>query len=133
MKIKVTKRAAVCLILTAACYAAAETPVYTGGIALEKTAALSKQSLPLPDGNPQPLLALAARHGTAKGHFSGKAAEAVGKQFGKAVPIYVEAVKIGKVKEQPRCDQIRLTYKTDRQFAASAPEKQIDVAVCPKR
>lgn len=111
----------------------AESPVYTGGISLERTAALVKQSIPLTDGNPQPLLALAARHGSARGHFSGKAAAAVRQQFGRDIPLYIEAVKVGKVKGQPKCDRIRLTYKTDKQFAAIAPEKQIDVAVCPKR
>ena len=31
--------------------------VFTGGIALEKTAQLAKQSIPLNDGNPEPVLA----------------------------------------------------------------------------
>ncbi|HGM0772835.1 TPA: hypothetical protein ACKJ12_000572 [Neisseria gonorrhoeae] len=40
---------------------------YTGGIALEKTEALARTSIPLPDGKPDALLALAMRHGSAKG------------------------------------------------------------------
>lgn len=120
-------------LLLAVFPAMAETPVYTGGIALEKTANLAKQSIPLPDGNPKPLLALAARHGAAQGHFSGKAAELIKKQFGKPVPIHIEAKKVGRVKDQPKCDQIRLTYKTTPQFASIAPEQIVNVAVCPNR
>lgn len=65
------------LWLLAASAATAAADTFTGGISLDKTVKLAQQPIALPDGNPQPILALAARHGQAKGYFSGKAAEAV--------------------------------------------------------
>ncbi|EMU0852519.1 hypothetical protein V3M32_002149, partial [Neisseria gonorrhoeae] len=67
---------------------------YTGGIALEKTEALARTSIPLPDGKPDALLALAMRHGSAKGYFSGRAAAAVKQKFRQDIPIFVEAVRM---------------------------------------
>lgn len=121
------------LIVSLMPLAATASEVFTGGVALEKTAQLAKQSIPLNDGNPEPVLALAARHGKALGHFSGKAAEAVRKTYGKPIPIYVIAEKTGAVSGQPGCSKIQLTYKTSPEYASSSPEQKIDVAVCPKR
>lgn len=134
MKNRRTKEtgAALCVLLFAALPVSAS-DIYTGGIALEKTAKLAQESVPLPDGNPQPVLALAMRHGQAKGHFSGKAAEAVRQQYGRDIPISVTAERKEAVSGKPGCRKIRLTYKSGGAFAGRYPDKSIDVEVCPNK
>lgn len=106
---------------------------FTGGIALEKTASLVKQSIPLPTGNPEPLLALAMRHGQAQGHFSDKAAEAVAMRFGKPIPILVAAKRLERMKDSPHCHKVSLTFSTTPEFSSSAPTQVIETKVCAKR
>lgn len=107
--------------------------VYTGGIALDKTAQLAQQSTPLPDGNPQTVLALAMRHGRAKGHFSGKAADAIKQKYGKNIPIFVEAVRQEVIRGKPRCHRVQLIFKTLPEFEKLAPAQNVDIEVCPNQ
>lgn len=104
--------------------------VFTGGIPLSETENLAKTSLPINDGNPQALLALAARHGYAKGHFAGPAAEVMRKKFGRSVPVNIEAKRIGQVSGQPDCSHIRLTYKTGAN-GKDVSQETMDMSVCP--
>ena len=103
-----------------------------GSISLDKTAGLAAAGIPLPDGKPQPLLALAMRHGTAKGYFSGAAAQAIKTKFGQEVPIFVTATKLEPIKNKPGCNKVQLTFKASEKFAASYPEQSLLIAVCPQ-
>ena len=64
-KLKLTTLVAVCMSMVVGPLHAAET--FNGGISLDKTEKLVKSSIPLPDGKPDVLLALAMRHGLARG------------------------------------------------------------------
>lgn len=130
-KLKLTTLVAVCMSMVVGPLHAAET--FNGGISLDKTEKLVKSSIPLPDGKPDVLLALAMRHGSARGHFSGKAAAAVHKQFKKEVPIYIEAVRQEALKNKPGCNKVRLTFKTTPQYESLAPTQSIDMEVCPNK
>lgn len=107
--------------------------IYTGAISLDKTVKLAQQSIPLPDANPQPVLALAMRHGQAKGHFSGKAAELIKQKYGKSIPILVEAVRKEAIKGKPGCNRVQLTFKTTPEFEQTAPKQSVDIEVCPNK
>ncbi|EMT2699976.1 hypothetical protein OMC81_001554, partial [Neisseria gonorrhoeae] len=96
---------------------------YTGGIALEKTEALARTSIPLPDGKPDALLALAMRHGSAKGYFSGRAAAAVKQKFRQDIPIFVEAVRMEEIKNKPGCNRVRLTFHTSPALSQTFPSE----------
>lgn len=128
---KAIKRLTVYLLCLAAMPALAE--VYTGGIALSQTEAAAKQSVPVTDGNPQTVIALAMRHGKARGHFAGKAEEAMKKQFGKPIPIYIEAERMEKIPGKTGCHRVRVTYKTSPELAAQAPSEAMDIEACPNR
>lgn len=123
------------ILLTSLCshFAWANDGVFTGGIALDKTALLAKQSIALPTGNPEPILALAMRHGKAQGHFSGQAAQAIKQRYGKAIPIYVSAERLERIKEQPDCHKVKLVFSTSQEFEHTAPPQTIETAVCIKR
>lgn len=121
------------LLWTACCMASVSAAPYTGGIALDKTAQLAKETIAVPNGNPQQLIALAARHGHAKGRFTGQAAEAVAKRFGKPIPIYIEATDIGEVVGQAGCRHIKLRYYTSASYQAKYADRYVEVAACPNR
>lgn len=111
----------------------ASSTIFNAGIPLEKTAHLSETLIPLPDANPQILLAIAARHGKAKGQFTEQAALAMKQQFGKEIPIFIQATRIGKIPEQKDCVQVRLTFSTSPEYSSTYPAESIDMAVCPNR
>lgn len=114
-------------------FVSAESGIFTGGISLEKTAFLAKQSIALPDGNPEPILALAMRHGKAQGYFSDKAAAAIKQRYGKAIPIFVSAERLERMKGQPECHKVKLVFSTSSEFVNIAPAQTIETAVCAKR
>lgn len=104
-------------------------PVYAREI---DTPALSKQVIPLDNGDPRPLIALAAKYGSAKGQISGKAAEIIKKRTGSDAPVFVEAIKVGVVPDQPGCAKIKITYSTSKEYAAEfSQQPQLEVAACP--
>ena len=106
---------------------------YTGGIPLSNTAEATKHSLALTKGDPRPVVALAMRHGKARGHFAGQAAAFIKQKTGVAAPIFVEATKKGAVKGQPQCNEVELRFFTSPAFASTYPEQVSTMAVCPKR
>lgn len=98
--------------------------------------ALSKQVIPLDDGDPRPVMALAAIHGSARGQITGKAADVIKQRSGSAAPVFVDAKRIGAVPDQPGCSKVRLTYSTSKEFAAQfakQPIPTLDIAVCPNK
>ena len=98
---------------------------YTGGIALEKTEALARTSIPLPDGKPDALLALAMRHGSA--------AAAIKQKFRQDIPIFVEAVRMEEIKNKPGCNRVRLTFHTSPALSQTFPSEIMDIEACPNR
>lgn len=132
LKTTMTSKALAAMLLTTAATAFAAQP-YTGGIALDKTEKLAQTSIPLPNGRPDAVLALAMRHGRAKGHFSGRAAAAIKQQYGKEIPIHIEAVKKEAVKGKAGCNKVTLTFKTTPEFERMAPTQSVDIEVCPNR
>lgn len=106
---------------------------YTGGIPLSNTSEAAKHSLALTKGDPRPVVALAMRHGKARGHFAGQAAAFIKQKTGVAAPIYVEATKKGPVKGQPQCNEVELRFFTSPAFASTYPEQVSTMAVCPNR
>ena len=125
------------IILTAllACTAigAVSAETFNGGIPLKETEALAKQIIPLPKGDPKPLLALAMRHGEAHGQFTGKAAAAMKKKFGRDIPIFIDAVKTVTPKGKSDCGVVRLTFRSDDKNAAAVPPESVAIEVCPNR
>ena len=107
--------------------------VFTGGISLKQTESLSKQIIPLPRGNLEPLLALAMRHGEAHGQFTGAIAEVITEQFGQDIPIYVDAKKGAPIKDQPGCNQVDLTFRPGGAFNSQYQPEKIPVVVCPNK
>ncbi len=100
------------------------------------TLALSKQLIPLDDGDPRPVMALAAIHGSARGQITGKAADVIKQRSGSAAPVFVDAKKVGNVPGQPGCSKVRLSYSTSKEFAAQfakQPIPTLDIAVCPNK
>ncbi len=106
---------------------------YTGGIPLSSTLDASKHSLALTKGDPRPVVALAMRHGKARGHFAGQAAAFIKQKTGIDAPIYVEATKKGPVKGQPQCNEVELKFFTSPAYASTYPEQISTMAVCPNR
>ena len=130
---KIYSEVLIAFLATAAVVPLSAASPYNGGIALDKTEKLAKESIPLPDGKTDVLLALAMRHGSAKGHFSGKAAQAIRQQYKKNIPIFIEAVRYESLKNKPDCNRVRLTFKSTPQFENIAPSQSVDIEVCPKR
>ena len=98
------------------------------------TLALSKQIIPLNDGDPRPVMALAVKHGTAKGQITGKAAEIMKQRSGSDAPVFIEATKVGAVINQPGCSKVRLTYSTSKKYAATfSQQPSMEIAVCPNK
>ncbi|EPH9125458.1 hypothetical protein V3L65_002179, partial [Neisseria gonorrhoeae] len=89
--------------------------------------------IPLPDGKPDALLALAMRHGSAKGYFSGRAAAAVKQKFRQDIPIFVEAVRMEEIKNKPGCNRVRLTFHTSPALSQTFPSEIMDIGACPNR
>lgn len=107
--------------------------VFDGGIPLNKTEYMTEKEINLPDANPKPVLALAMRHGHAKGRFTGEAEAMMTQKYGKKVPIYVEAKKIGSVKGQPECGEIQMTFRTTKLLESEYPSQTVMMSVCPNK
>lgn len=88
--------------------------------------------IPLPKGDPRPLLALAAKYGQARGEITGEAAELIKKKTGSNAKIMITAQRIGDVPAQPGCKKVRLTYSsTAESTTQSGKTSSIDTSVCP--
>ena len=94
--------------------------------------AMSKRVIPLPKGDPRPLLALAARYGQARGEITGQAADVIREKTGSDAKVTITARRLGDIPDQPGCKKVRLTYTSS--VAKPAQSKQppsIDTSVCP--
>ncbi|WP_434778544.1 hypothetical protein [Neisseria sp. Ec49-e6-T10] len=97
------------------------------------TLSLSKQVIPLDKGDPRPLMAIAAIHGKARGQITGEAAKIIKERTKSAAPIFIEAVKLSDIEDQPGCAKVKLTYTTSKEYSAQFPAQSMDVAVCPNK
>lgn len=86
------------------------------------------QVIPLPKGDPRPLLALAAKYGQASGQITGEAAKLIAEKTGSNAKIMITAQRIGDVPNQPGCKKVRLTYTSTSQPGKTP---SIDTSVCP--
>ena len=89
---KIYSEVLIAFLATAAVVPLSAASPYNGGIALDKTVKLAKESIPLSDGKPDVLLALAMRHGSANGNFCGMAAHAIVQPNTKKFQIFMAAV-----------------------------------------
>ena len=84
--------------------------------------------IPLPKGDPRPLLALAAKYGQARGEITGEAAELIKKKTNSSAKVMINAHRIGDIPKQPGCKKVRLTYTSTSQPGKTP---SFDTSVCP--
>ena len=92
-----------------------------------KLSKLPEVIIPIPDGDIRPILAVAAKFGSAKGEFTGKVAKQVFDRFGKAT-VRVKAVKMSELSEG--CPKIIATIY---QVENPSLQQEIPFRVCPNQ